>query len=191
MAKKIVYLMLIIFLTLGFGGTLQAAQGGYAFSLKDTAGKTHGFGDHKGESALVVMFVSTRCPVSNAYNGRMEALYRSFKEKNISFIGINSNHTESVEEITTHAEKQGLTFPILKDTDNKVADLYKASVTPEVYVFGKGRELLYNGRIDNSANEEKVKSRDLESVLSAVSAGKAPGFKETKAFGCSIKRKKS
>jgi peroxiredoxin len=184
------YLLPIIFLTLGFGEALEAAQGGYTFSLKDTAGEVHSFANHKEDHALVVIFVSTRCPVSNAYNARMESLYQGFKEKNISFLGINSNHAESVEEIATHAKKQGLTFPILKDTGNEVADRYKASVTPEVYVFGNGRELIYHGRIDNSANEEKIKSKDLHSLLSAISAGNTPGFKETKAFGCSIKRKK-
>ena len=49
-------------------------------------------------------------------------------------------------------------------------------------------EILYHGRIDNSKNEADVVSKDLENALNEILAGKEVSKKETKAFGCSIKR---
>lgn len=157
------------------------------FKMKDTAGKEIRFSDFEDKKAVVLIFVSTQCPVSNAYNERMEALHKKYSDQ-IPVIGINSNKAESVENIKDHALKNSLTFPILKDNKNSYADSLKASFTPEVYVFsGKGK-LLYHGRIDDSRRDDKVKTRDLANALIEILAGKNVTVTETKAFGCTIKR---
>jgi peroxiredoxin len=56
------------------------------FSLPDANGKTHALSDYKSSKVIVVMFIATECPVSNAYNKRMAKLYDQYKEKNITFI---------------------------------------------------------------------------------------------------------
>lgn len=159
-----------------------------AFTLKDFNGKSHSFSDYKDAKAVAIIFVATQCPISNAYNKRMADLYREFKAKGIPFIGINSNKMEDANEVKEHAQKNGLTFPILKDIDNVVADKFKATVTPEVYVVNTARDILYHGRIDDSHKEDKVTSRDLYNAFTEILAGKAVTVKETKAFGCTIKR---
>ena len=158
------------------------------FRLRDSNGKEHSLSDYKAAKAIVVMFIATECPVSNDYNSRMEKLYNDYKEKGIAFLGINSNKAESVERIKEHAAEKGLTFTILKDEQNIIADKFEASVTPEVYVLNKNFELLYHGRIDNARNESEVVSKDLEKALNEILSGKEVSKKETKAFGCSIKR---
>ncbi len=162
----------------------------YDFTLKDVNGKSHSLADFKDAKAVVVVYVATRCPISNAHNKRMAELYKEFKAKNIAFIGINSNKMEGVDEIKEHAQKHGLSFPILKDVNNVVADRYKASVTPEAYVLGKNWELLYHGRIDDSRRENQVKSQDLNQALMEIIKDKEVTVKKTKAFGCTIKRVK-
>jgi peroxiredoxin len=165
-----------------------ATQKSFDFTLKDYHGKTFSLEDFRDAEAVVVIYVATRCPVSNAYNKRMASLYRDFKDKHIAFLGINSNKAEDVAEIKEHAQKNGLDFPILKDLNNVVADRYQASVTPEVYVLNSGKKLLYHGRIDDSRREDQVTSRDLRNALTEILAGKEAAVKETKAFGCTIKR---
>lgn len=167
-----------------------ATQKTFDFVLKDYNGKNVSLADYRDANAVVVIYVATRCPVSNAYNKRMADLYNEFKEKNVAFIGINANKAEDVAEIKEHAQKNGLDFPILKDIDNVVADRCGASVTPEVYVLDKGKKLLYHGRIDDSRREDQVTSRDLYNALSEILSGKETTVKETKAFGCTIKRVK-
>lgn len=159
-----------------------------AFTLADAMGSKHSLGDLTGEKGTVIIWVSTQCPVSNAYNDRMADLATSYSEKGFSFVGINSNKAETPSEIADHAKKHGLDFPVLKDDKNVIADEYGASVTPEVYVLDPKGVLVYHGRIDDSQNPAEVKSEDLSTALDAILAGKPVPKSESKAFGCSIKR---
>ncbi len=158
------------------------------FKLKDYNEKEYSLSGFKNAKAIVLIFVSTQCPVSNAYNERMEKLYQDFKDKNVVFLGINSNKEETTDKIKKHAVEKGLTFPILKDPNNKIADKLEASFTPEVFVLSKERELLYHGRIDDSRREDEVKTKDLKNSLDEILKGKEVSVKTTKAFGCTIKR---
>lgn len=192
------YLMVVMMMLAVAAGSAISLEAGepavasktFDFSLKDYQGKRHSLSDYKDAKAVVVIYVATRCPVSNAYNQRMAHLYKTFKGKGIAFLGINSNKRESVEEIKEHAKKNGLPFPILKDVNNIVADRYEASVTPEVYVLDKDHKVLYHGRIDDSRREDQVTSSDLSNALIEILSGKEVTAQKTKAFGCTIKRVK-
>jgi len=158
------------------------------FKLKDYNGKEHQLSDFKDSKAIVIIFVATQCPVSNDYNSRMAELYNDYKDKGITFVGINSNKQESVDEIKQHAKDNNLQFPILKDDKNVIADKFAASVTPEVYVLNSNFEVLYHGRIDDSRKESDVKTKDLRKALDEILGGKTVSNTKTKAFGCTIKR---
>jgi len=158
------------------------------FILKDYNGKSHSLSDYEKSKAIVIMFIATECPVSNAYNTRMEKLYETYKDKEVAFLGINSNKQESVEDIKNHAKEHSFRFPILKDKNNIIADKFEASVTPEIYVLNSNFEVMYHGRIDNSRNESEVSSKDLDNALNEILNGKKVTNQRTKAFGCTIKR---
>lgn len=158
------------------------------FSLKDYNGKEHSLEDYSDSKAVVLMFIATQCPISNAYNERMEKIYQKYSEKDVAFLAINSNKQESIDEIKNHAEENNLSFVILKDENNIIADKLEASVTPEIYVLDKNLEVLYQGRIDNSREPENVESKDLENTLDEILSGKKVSNPRTKAFGCTIKR---
>lgn len=158
------------------------------FSLKDYQGKDVDLKSFQGSKAVVLMFIATQCPVSNAYNERMAALAKEYQPKGVAIVGINSNRQETTGEIAAHASQHGLTFPILKDLDNVKADQFGAQVTPETYVYDAGWKLRYHGRIDDNQRGDNIQSQDLRNALDAVLAGKDVPVKETKAFGCTIKR---
>ena len=158
------------------------------FTLEDYTGKEHSLHDYLKHKGIVVMFIATQCPISNAYNERMADLYKSYTPKGIVFLGINSNKQESIEEITEHSKKHGFEFPVLKDWKNVIADKFDAMVTPEIYLIDSTGVLRYHGRIDDSRNLAKVSQHDLQDVLDAYLAGKPLPKRETKAFGCTIKR---
>jgi peroxiredoxin len=159
-----------------------------AFSLPDTQGKTRSLSEFLSGKGAVLIWVSTRCPVSNAYNGRMAELAKEYQARGLGFVGINSNKEEPVDEIAAHAGENGLGFPILKDAGNVVADQYGASVTPEVYLLDSKGVLRYHGRIDDNMKESAVTARDLRETLDRFLAGQEIARAESKAFGCSIKR---
>ena len=158
------------------------------FSLKDYNGKEFSLSDFKDSKAIVVIFVATECPVSNAYNSRMESIYNDYKNKNVTMVGINSNKAEDIGRIKEHAKSKGLTFPILKDEKNIIADKFRASVTPEVFVLNNNFEVLYHGRIDDSRDESDVEKKDLRYALDEILSDKQVSDPVTKAFGCTIKR---
>ena len=158
------------------------------FTLLDYEGIQHSLSDYSDSTAIVILFIATQCPVSNAYNSRMESIFNEYSEQGIAFIGINSNKQEDVEEIAEHAEENNLTFTILKDENNIIADEFAASFTPEVYVLNTDFKVLYHGRIDDSKRESEATTSDLTDALDEIIAGEEVSTPETKAFGCTIKR---
>ncbi len=161
-----------------------------SFQLTTIDGKPFSLAEaEKANSLVVLAFISTQCPYSNAYNDRMRDTANAYAKKGVLFVGINSNSTETVQDAVDHARKHGHTFTILKDPGNKVADLYDARRTPEVFVIDQSGRLVYHGRIDeNYEDASKVTSPDLKNALDQLLAGQPVAKAETKAFGCTIKR---
>src|SRR5919197_393711 len=158
------------------------------FKLLDTDGKEHALNSLKGKKGTVLIFIATKCPVSNAYNDRMEKLAQDYQAKGVNVVGINANNTEPAAEVKSHAADKGLKFTILKDDGNRVADRLGATRTPEAYVLDASGKLVYHGRIDNSQKVEGITSNDLREALDEMLAGKPISKTGGAAFGCSIKR---
>ncbi|MFN2500177.1 MAG: thioredoxin family protein [Pyrinomonadaceae bacterium] len=158
------------------------------FTLPDTDGKSHSLASLKGKNGTVLMFISVQCPISNAYNERMEKLAQDYKARGINVVGINSNVTEPPNAVKAHAATNKLTFVILKDNGNKIADALGATKTPEVYFLAPSNKLLYYGRIDNNKDLAQVNTSELRLALDATLAGKPIEKTTAMAFGCTIKR---
>ncbi len=185
----VLFLMLTIPLFAGDMKTLKSGDKAPSFSLKNYDGKEVKLDKLLKENKYVIlMWISTKCPVSNAYNERMEKLNETYSSKGITFVGINSNVAETVADIASHSKEKQFKFAVLKDDQNKIADLYGAMVTPETYVLDSKGTIVYHGRIDDSKNADKVEKRDLATALDALLSGKKIENNETKAFGCSVKR---
>lgn len=158
------------------------------FSLPDADGKARSLTSLKGTKGTVLIFVAVQCPVSNAYNERMEKLAQDYKARGINVVGINSNVAEPAEAVKAHAATNHLTFPILKDPGNKIADQLGASVTPEAYFLDAENKLAYRGRIDNSRKGDQITATELRDALEAILSGKSVAKTIATAFGCAIKR---
>lgn len=172
------------------GGSVRAAIGSTvaAFDLPDVAGTVRPFASVRGARGTVLIFVSTQCPISNAYNERMERLAQDYAARGVRVVGINSNREETPEAIRAHAQTNNLTFPILKDAGNRIADQLGAQFTPEVFFLDANNRLVYHGRIDNSRNAAQVNTNDLRNAIDATLANRPIAVAEVRAFGCTIKR---
>ena len=159
-----------------------------SLKLATLTGETTDLAANMNKNGLLVIFVSVQCPVSNAYNERMEALAQQWRARGFAVVGVNANRTETPDAITAHAHEHGLTFPILKDNDNRLADALGASFTPETYLFDPNGTLRYHGRIDDSKDPSGISKRDLTDALESLATGRTIAVTETKAFGCTIKR---
>ena len=158
------------------------------FSISNYDGNTYTL-NNPNAKATVLIFVSTQCPFVQPYTDRLNKLANDFKSQGIEIWGINSNKTEPVEEVKNHANEKNYTFPVLKDENNVVADMFSAERTPEVFVIdNSSMKLIYHGRIDDNKIAEEVTSNDLQNALNEFIAGAEITNKENKAFGCTIKR---
>jgi len=162
------------------------------FTLPEAGGAPHSLYEFKGKKAVVVIFLATRCPFSNAFNQVMAKLARDYANRGVAVVGINANKTEPASEVAEHARTNNLGFPVLKDEGNVIADRLGASVTPEVFLLDGDFTLRYHGALGNShrptTKAEEASDADLRPALEAVLAGQAVTRAETKAFGCTIKR---
>ncbi|MFZ5432252.1 MAG: thioredoxin family protein [Calditrichota bacterium] len=166
------------------------------FSLKNTDGSMVASDGFAGKQAVVVIFSCNHCPFVQAYESRMIALANEYQPKGVQFVLINPNDPKKVPEdsydkMQARAAEKGYPFPYLLDDTQKIAKTYGAARTPEVFVFGPDRKLVYWGRIDDSSEAAQVKKHDLKNALEMVLAGTPGKIDEpiTKAFGCTIKWK--
>lgn len=159
-----------------------------SFTLPDVNGKEHSLDSIKGRSGTVIIFLSAQCPVVRAYGERIEKLAEDYSARGVNVVGINSNVTETIDDIKRHTSNNHFSFIVLRDKGNKVADMLGAEHTPEVFFLDASNKLVYHGRIDNSINATRVESNDLRDAIEATLAGKPVSKTEAAAFGCSIKR---
>src|SRR4030088_148715 len=83
------------------------------FKLPDADGAEHSLKSLTGKNGAVLIFIAVQCPVSNAYNERMEKLAQDYKAKGVNVIGVNSNVTEPIAAVKAHAADKHFTFTVL------------------------------------------------------------------------------
>lgn len=161
-------------------------------TLTDIDGKKHRFGDYK-DKVVVVDFWSINCPWSIKAEPKLLALHEEYREKDVVFLAINSNKTEHDWEadnpfaaIERYVAENDITYPILIDKNNVIADKFGGLTTPHLYVIDKG-VIAYNGGLDDNPNG-KAENEYLRNALDEVLAGKKVTTPKTKPKGCSIKR---
>lgn len=167
--------------------TAKAMDKAMEFSLPDTNGKMQSMNDLQGQNGAVVIFLSAQCPVVKGYNARINQIAADYAAKGINFIGINSNSTESLDWVKSHAA-ENYKFPMLIDKGNVLADKLGATVTPEVFYYDANDVLLYRGAIDNDRSGQNITIPYLRSAFDLSLAGKPVERASANAFGCSIKR---
>jgi peroxiredoxin len=149
--------------------TLNAVDSGQARALDS-------FTKAKGKKGAVVVFLSCKCPYVVQARAPLGELVKQYGDK-ISFVGVNANQNEKTDEIKADAASS-FPFPMLRDEGSKVADLYGAQRTPEVFLVDPSGVIRYHGGV-----------ADLGAALGQLVAGSPVAKAESKAFGCTIKRK--
>ncbi len=163
-------------------------------TLRDFRGAERSLSEFTRSKAVVVAFIGTECPLAKVYGRRLGELAREYEPKGVAFVGVSSNQQDSVTALLDYAKGDDITFPILKDARNVVADLFGAQRTPEVYVLDPQGVVRYHGRIDDQYGvgfaRPQPTRRDLARALDALLAGKPVEVAETDAPGCFIGRVK-
>ena len=175
---------------------LSIGAPGASFNLKGTDGRMHSLDNVKGTKGTAVIFTCNECPFSKGYEDRLIALAKEYQPKGIGFVAINANDPKIVpgdgfEFMVKRAQDKNFPYPYVFDETQQIAKAYGARVTPHIFLLDASGKLVYRGRVDDSLEQEKVKTRDFASALEALAAGQPVKIAETKAFGCGVKYAKN
>jgi cytochrome oxidase Cu insertion factor (SCO1/SenC/PrrC family) len=158
------------------------------FTVQDMRGRTMHYNPQKGH-VTVVMFFSTRCPISNAFNYRRNTVYSDYNGR-VKFIVVDSNSNEPLKEVKAYASQVGYHFPVYKDEDNQTADRFGVLTTTDAFVIDSSGVMRYHGYVEDSPNAERATKQGLRLAIDAVLNGKPVEMAETKARGCAIRKVK-
>jgi len=168
------------------------------FNLPDpSSGKSVSLADFKDAPALVVAFLCNHCPYVKHIQKQFAALAKEYQARGVAVVGISSNDVEnypddSPAKMAAESKQAGYTFPYLYDETQQVAKAYRAACTPDLYLFDRGRRLVYRGQFDDSrpGNGRPVTGADLRAALEAVLGGGAVSANQKPSMGCNIKWKR-
>jgi peroxiredoxin len=162
------------------------------FRLRDQRGAWHALADLKDRKVVVVAFLGVECPLAKMYGLRLGELDRTYRDRGVAFLGVDSNRQDSITEVQHFADKHRIEFPILMDTGNKLADRFAAIRMPEVFVLDADRTVRYWGRVDDQyavgVSRRAASSHDLKQAIDELLAGKSVSVATTPAPGCYIGR---
>jgi peroxiredoxin len=158
------------------------------FTLHDMNSRSLNYKAFRGK-VTVVMFFSTRCPISNAFNFRRNTIYRDFR-KRVRFIVVDSNSNESLEEVRAYAKEVGFDFPVYMDVNNQASDRFGVLATTDTFVMDSSGVMRYHGYIEDALNPQRTTKQGLRLAIEAVLEGKPVEMAESRARGCAIRRSK-
>ena len=148
----------------------------------------------KDKKGVILAFVGTDCPLVKSYSPRLVALRDRFLPLGVDLIGVDPNVQDSLEEIAHYAKEFNLSFPILKDLDQKLADATGATRTPEVVLLDASLQVRYVGRIDDQFGVGTRKPapvrEDLIVAVQELLGSKPISIDKTSSLGCLIGRNK-
>ena len=167
------------------------------FKLPGIDGVKYSLDTFVDSKVLVIIFMCNHCPYVKAVIQRLIDLQEDTLSQGVRLFGINCNDAQkypddSFDSMQNVAMEWGMNFSYLFDESQTVAKKYDAVCTPDIYVYGKEKKLLYRGRIDdNWENVEQVTQRDLKQAIDCIFAGQEVPAKQVPSMGCSIKWKVS
>ena len=156
------------------------------FALKDViSGKEIKLSDHK-DNIFVLMWHSPSCMASPLYEKRVKAFIDSYKDKKVVLLGINSSSGDTENGLKSYAKDQKLTFPILRDADQAIAQYFSISQTSMFLVIDTKGKLRYSGGFDDNVNMNMVRRQYVKKAVDSILANKRFLLRKTFSFGCPL-----
>ena len=149
-----------------------------------------------GRKALLIMFICRHCPFVKHIRGQLAALGKDYCGSGLAMAAISSNDAakypdDSPESLSSMARQLGLSFPLLYDETQAVAQAFTAACTPDFFLFDRNRQLVYRGQLDDSrpGNGKPLTGSDLREAINAVLADEPISPNQKPSIGCNIKWK--
>lgn len=176
-------------LFLVFGGVQAAEPPAWQFS--DIHGKRYEPFADSATKAIVLVFVSTDCPIANSYQPALARVTNDYGSRGVAIFLIHTDPDLSVDVARNHAETFQVKAPVALDPRQSIARRVEATTVPEAVVVGRDGSTVYRGRIDDSfaardKKRPKPTTNDLRDALDDIIAGRPVRVRRTEAIGCVI-----
>ncbi len=144
-----------------------------------------------GARAVVIVFVSSTCPVANASAPALAALALESEPRGVAFYEVYVDPALEPDEARLHFAAHDLPGVGLLDPHQRLASALDARATPEAFVFDATGEPLYRGRIDDlfwrpGRRRRAPTTRELGDAIEAALASHRPAVTRTEVVGCRL-----
>jgi len=143
---------------------------------------------------VLVAFLCCHSPYVKHIECDLGPRLSAFNDSDITVLAISSNDvvaypTDSPENMEVQAARARFDFPYCIDSDQQAAKAFKASCTPEFFVYDLDWRLVYHGQYDSSrpGNGIPVSGIDLMAAVTATCNDDVVPAEQRASFGCSIK----
>lgn len=194
-AFSILSIALLSFTAVSTSKVGDSAAKALAVEVVETDGSTDILRTYMGDKGMLLVFSCNTCPFVVAWEDRYNEIDAMCKANGINMVLVNSNAAkregdDSSEAMAAHAKELGYTMPYVIDVNSEIANLLEAKTTPHVYLLDNNAMIKYKGAIDdNFKDKEAVTETYLSDAIASFAKGEEIKVSETKAMGCSIKRK--
>ncbi len=143
------------------GGEIQSpAQGFHApdFELNTLQGGSIRLSDLHGRPVVVNLWASW-CPPCKAEMPAFEKVYKQYANQGFTILAVNASSQDSLADAQAFVQANGLTFPILMDTQGRVSQLYDLRSLPTSFFIGRDgviREVVVGGPMSEAGLKIRV-----------------------------------
>jgi len=169
-----------------------------SFKLFDTnSRRTVTFSPSTTGKGFLFAFICNHCPFVIHLKKHFPRVFNNWSNQGIKVYAISSNDTieypaDSPEKMSEETLEFNFDFPYLFDETQHVARAFKATCTPDFFLFNEHQKLVYRGQYDSSrpGGQIEVSGEDLINAVNRMIAGEKPSKNQIPSLGCNIKWKK-
>lgn len=121
------------------GGGIPAPMQGFQapdFELKTLQGNSIQLSELRGKPVLLSLWASW-CPPCKAEMPAFEKVYRQYADQGFTILAVNASNQDNLADAQAFVQANGLTFPILLDTQGQVSQLYDLRSLPTNFFIGR------------------------------------------------------
>jgi peroxiredoxin len=161
-----------------------------SFVSKDADGKAIGLADFADRRAIIVIFLSTECPIADKYLPVIAEMAKRDADRSVQWLAVYSSSSDDAAKVAAHVKQFAIKIPALVDSDQQVLQAVGAERTAEAFLLDGRRVIRYRGRIDDRFGydyaRDAAKRNDLETAVDELLAHKEISVPMTRVQGCII-----
>lgn len=142
------------------------------------------------DKIVVLIFLRRDCPVSSRYAPAIQQISQQYS-RNAAFWLVFPDQSDSPDAIRKYLSDYGYHLPAVRDPEHALVKLSGVQITPEVAVFDRSHQRVYEGRIDDWYIElgrarPAPTTHELEDAIHAALSGNGVARSEVRGVGCYI-----